>query len=158
MEESVGQVLHSGDVIAERYVIEGLLGKGGMGEVYSARDGRLRRRVAIKTIDAVQSLSHVGRKRLRTEAETVARIGHPGIVTIYDVLEEEGRVLLVMEFVDGVSLREKIATASLPAHEVASVVTAVASALAAAHAVSRRRPPTARSRGALVPNRSRPKV
>ena len=130
-----GESFKTGDVVAERYEILELLGKGGMGEVYAARDRKLRRRVAIKTIlQSASSLGSVGTERLRAEAEMLAQLAHPGIVAVHDVLEESDRVLLVMELIEGTSLRERLKSGPLPVHEVIDIVTALGSALAAAHA------------------------
>ncbi|HEY8089602.1 MAG TPA: serine/threonine-protein kinase, partial [Polyangiaceae bacterium] len=130
-----GESFKTGDVVSERYEILELLGKGGMGEVYAARDRKLRRRVAIKTIlQSATSLGSVGTERLRAEAEMLAQLAHPGIVAVHDVLEESDRVLLVMELIEGTSLRERLKSGPLPVHEVIDVVSAMGSALAAAHA------------------------
>jgi serine/threonine-protein kinase len=129
MGEGAVSGLRVGHVIAGRYVIEKMVGRGGMGEVYAARDLKLRRRVAIKTLRDSGS-----GQRLRREAETVAQLGHPGIVSIFDVIEERGDWILVMELVEGVSLRKRLASGPLPPPEVARLVEQAASALSAAHA------------------------
>ncbi len=120
------------DEIAGRYVIEREIGRGGMGAVYVARDTRLGRRVALKTLAQDTSVAH--RQRLEAEARAVASIEHPGIVTLFDVVEDAGETVLVMELVDGDSLRSIMNDRALSPDEVANVVFEVSEALAAAHA------------------------
>ena len=134
MSDAAGSSLGPGDLVADRYEIVSLLGHGGMGEVYVARDRKLRRRVALKTMLAGGVDESQGAERLRAEAETLAQLDHPGIVAVHDVVEEQGRVHVVMELIDGVSLRKKLRSGPLPPLEVAEIVTALASALGAAHA------------------------
>ena len=120
-----------GDEIAGRYVIEREIGRGGMGAVYAALDKRLGRRVALKTLSDDQSHT---RARLEAEARAVASLEHPSIVTLFDVLEDSGETILVMELVVGESLRKIADVRDLSTEEVATVVYEVADALAAAHA------------------------
>src|SRR5262245_57769465 len=89
-----------------RYGIVALLGKGGVGEVYKARDTRLNRTVAIKVLlqhflDKLQA-----RARFKREAETIAALNHPHICTLYDVGEHEGIEFLVMELLEGETLAQ----------------------------------------------------
>jgi Tfp pilus assembly protein PilF len=121
-----------GDEVAGRYVIEREIGRGGMGAVYAARDQRLGRRVALKTMGD-RADEHV-RQRLEIEARAVASIEHPGIVTLYDVVEDRGETVLVMELVAGQTLREILKMGALAREEVARIVYEVSDALAAAHA------------------------
>src|SRR5262245_7189356 len=88
--------------------ITALLGKGGMGEVYRARDRRLKRDVAIKVLSATLTTHPEHRQRLEREAQAIAALNHPNIVTIYSVEEEEGLLFLTMEFVDGKPLANLI--------------------------------------------------
>ncbi|MFO0617614.1 MAG: protein kinase [Polyangiaceae bacterium] len=125
-------VLSVGDTIAERYVIERPLGQGGMGAVFVARDERLGRSVALKTLLA--SASDIGARRLEAEARAVAALDHPGIVTLFDVVSHGAHLVLVLELVDGASLRDLLANGPLEPAEVARVVSATADALDAAHA------------------------
>ncbi|MEU6172241.1 protein kinase [Streptantibioticus parmotrematis] len=100
-------------LLAGRYALGECLGSGGMGTVWRAEDRTLEREVAVKEITvgtlAGEQLAvlHV---RLRQEARAAARISHPGVVTVHDVLEEDGRPWIVMELVDGRSLEEVVAT------------------------------------------------
>lgn len=87
------------------YILERILGRGGMGEVYAARDDRLQRRVAIKRVRTDRD-DDVRRERLRREARMLARLKHPAIVSIFDIIEQEDGDWLVMELVEGVRLDE----------------------------------------------------
>ena len=78
------------------YVVQGLLGLGGMGEVYRARDTRLGRDVAIKLLPALLSADTVRLRRFKQEARAAAALNHPNICTIHDIGEEAGRTFLVM--------------------------------------------------------------
>src|SRR5690349_5594252 len=86
------------------YQISGLLGAGGMGEVYRARDTRLGREVAIKVLPAEVTASVDRLARFEREARTVAGLTHPNVVTLYSVEEEDGVRFLTMELVEGQSL------------------------------------------------------
>ncbi|HEY1954321.1 MAG TPA: serine/threonine-protein kinase [Polyangiaceae bacterium] len=121
----------AGEQVAGRYVIEREIGRGGMGAVYSARDVRLGRRVALKTIGDTFDLHVI--ERLEIEARAVASIDHPGIVTLYDVVEDRGETVLVMELVGGETLRTILKTRTLAPDEVARIVYEVSDALDAAH-------------------------
>lgn len=99
-------MLTAGDTF-ERYTIDGMLGEGGMGTVYRARDTRLERRVAVKVI-ADTATGSEGRVRLLREAKTAAALDHPNVVSIFDVGEVDGTPYIVMELVLGHTLRELI--------------------------------------------------
>jgi tetratricopeptide (TPR) repeat protein/TolB-like protein/predicted Ser/Thr protein kinase len=94
--------------LADQYDIERLLGQGGMGAVYLARDKTLDRHVAIKVVAAEVASSPVLRERFLQEARVVARLRHPGIVTVYSAGDAGGQLYFAMEFVRGESLRELI--------------------------------------------------
>jgi serine/threonine-protein kinase len=115
------------------YEILGLLGRGGMGVVYKARQLALNRLVALKMILAGLQEDPHGIARFRIEAEAVARLQHPNIVQIYEVGEQEGRPYVALELVDGVSLEDQVADAPLPAHQAAQLVETLARAMHAAH-------------------------
>lgn len=91
-------------VIAEKFHVESILGRGGMGVVYRARQEPLRRNVAIKMILGEFNEDDEFRARFRQEAITVAALTHPGIVQIYDVVSHDGNMCIVMEFVQGRTL------------------------------------------------------
>jgi eukaryotic-like serine/threonine-protein kinase len=116
------------------YEILGLLGAGGMGEVYKARDTRLRRIIALKSLPA-EKIGHPDRKqRFLLEAQAASRLNHPNIVTIYDVLEENGMCFIAMEYVAGTTLEIACAGHGLPLKESLKYAAEIADALAAAHA------------------------
>lgn len=123
-----------GPVIAGRYHVVRPLGEGGMGSVFLARDAELDRDVAIKVLpgDRVTSTDTV--KRFRREAQALARLSHPGIVQAFDVGEHDGKPFLVMEYVAGVNLADRLkASGPLPPTRAADVGHQVALALAYAH-------------------------
>ena len=116
-----------------RYQLAELLGRGGMGEVYSARDTELNRVVAIKFL-APQKLGSSGTvDRLIQEARAASALNHPGIVTVHEVIRSEDSLAIVMERVDGMALRN-LSGKPNPAAEVARLGNQIAEALAAAHA------------------------
>ncbi|WP_407642656.1 serine/threonine-protein kinase [Actinokineospora alba] len=126
-------------LIAGRYRLQSRVGVGGMGEVWQAFDERLSRVVAVKPLVLAPGLSDEqadqARRRAIREGRIAARLQHPGAVTVYDVAEDDGRPVLVMEYVPGRSLAEIIAErGTVPAAEVAAIGAQVAAALAAAHA------------------------
>src|SRR5258706_5347066 len=97
-------MLNPGDRI-DRYVIEALIGEGGMGRVYSARDERLDRRVALKLLVVDETDGSEGRARFLREARAAATIDHPNIVHVYDVGEAPSGPYIAMELVAGTPLR-----------------------------------------------------
>jgi eukaryotic-like serine/threonine-protein kinase len=118
-----------------RYEIEAHEAEGGMGDVYVARDPRVKRRVAVKLLKKLYSLDPGVRRRFEQEAEAVAALEHPAIVPVYDFGEHDGMLYIVMRYVGGGTLRDRIkARGPLPLRDVAGVVERVAEALAAAHA------------------------
>ncbi len=114
------------------YVIVRLVGKGGMGEVYLARDPRLGRKVAIKVLPLALFDDHAGIERLRREARAASLLNHPNILTVYDFGEQDELQYMVSEFVEGISLRERIGRLSV--EEAINYARQVGQALAAAHA------------------------
>ena len=117
------------------YKLERRLGRGGMGEVYLARDTQLDRPVAIKLLLAAHADNEMLVQRFQREARAVARLSHPNIVQIFSVGEEDGLPYLVMEYIQGVSLQEMMrGVERLPWSRVVSICGQVASALDCAHA------------------------
>ena len=117
-----------------RYQIVSLLGEGGMGRVYRARDTRLDRDVAIKIlaleiVPGVQSL-----RNFEQEARNASALNHPNILTIHEVGEQQGIRFIVSEFIDGPTLARKLAAGPLDAVAALDVAIQVASGLVAAHA------------------------
>src|ERR1700686_3537852 len=92
--------LAAGDKLGP-YEIAGLIGTGGMGEVYRARDPRLRRDVALKVLPTEVSRDPTRRQRFERESRAVAALNHPNIVSIHDVGEDRGVYFMVTELVDG---------------------------------------------------------
>jgi hypothetical protein len=116
------------------YRILGVLGRGGMGVVYKARQISLNRFVALKLIASGPEGQDEQRARFRTEAEAVARLQHPHIIHIYEVGETAGCAYLVLEYLAGGSLAALIKPGPLPAHTAAQLVRSIAGAVAYAHA------------------------
>ncbi len=127
--------LADGQVFAG-YTVERLLGAGGMGEVYLARHPRLPRQEALKVLSAAVSADDEYRQRFNLEAEMVAGLVHPNIVTIHDRGDFEGQLWIAMEFVDGTDASRLLTDKypkGMPAAEVARIVGSVAEALDYAH-------------------------
>ena len=115
------------------YEIVSLLGAGGMGEVYRARDPRLKREVALKVLPEVAAVDADRRERFTREALAVAALNHPHIVTIHSVEDAGSAVFLTMELVEGRSLAEALPATGLPIDRVLTIGIAVADATSAAH-------------------------
>src|SRR5207244_2108805 len=115
------------------YEIQAALGAGGMGEVYKARDTRLDRAVAIKVLPAHLSDDPDLRERLEREARAVAALNHPHICTLHDVGHQEGIDFLVLEFLDGETLGERLTKGALPLDEALAIAIQVTDALDKAH-------------------------
>jgi serine/threonine protein kinase len=115
------------------YTIIALLGQGGMGVVYRARDERLQRDVAIKVLPPGLLSDEPAKGRFRKEALALARLSHPNIAAVFDVGEQDGMDYLVMECVPGQTLSQKMRSQELPAKEILSLGVQVAGALEEAH-------------------------
>src|SRR3979490_2300737 len=96
------------------YEIQSPLGAGGMGEVYRARDTRLERDVAIKVLPANLSSDPNLRQRLEREAKAVSRLSHPHICTLHDIGHQDGIDFLVMEYLEGENLEQRLKKGPLP--------------------------------------------
>jgi eukaryotic-like serine/threonine-protein kinase len=116
------------------YRIAEKIGAGGMGEVYRAHDEHLSRDVAIKVLPSGTLGDQSARRHFRNEALALSKLNHPGIATIYDFDTQDGVDFLVMEYIPGIMLSEKLAGRPLPEKEVIALGTQLAEALAAAHA------------------------
>src|SRR5215470_8998586 len=121
---SVGTQLGSHEIIA-------LLGKGGMGEVYRARD--LKREVALKILPEEFSRDADRVSRFQREAEVLASLNHPNIAGIHDLAEASGARYLVLELVEGETLADRIARGPIPAEDALEIAKQICEALEAAH-------------------------
>ena len=115
------------------YRIHEKIGQGGMGEVFLAEDTSLHRNVALKFLPTGMQQDLSAHKRFLREAHSAAVLDHPYICSIHEVGESEGRDFIVMEYVDGPTLRDKLALGPLPQREALQIATEVAEALEAAH-------------------------
>jgi serine/threonine protein kinase len=122
------------ELVLGEYVLLDLLGRGGVGNVYKARQGRMKRLVALKVIRH-ESLAHPGAlKRFRREIEATARLAHPNVITIHDTGEIDGRHFLVMEYIEGTDLARLVkAQGPLPADVACEYVRQAALGLQHAH-------------------------
>jgi dienelactone hydrolase len=116
------------------YRITATLGEGGMGVVYEAEDLRLPRRVALKFLPARHLGDHAARERFEREARAASVLSHPHICVLHDVAEHEGQPFLVMERLQGTSLRDRLQKGLLAGEEILRIGAQVADALDAAHA------------------------
>ena len=115
------------------YRIIAPLAAGGMGEVYSATDTRLGRMVAVKLLPRQFAQDGQALKRFQREARAASALNHPNICTLHDIGEREGQPFLVMELLEGRSLKERLAADPVPAGELAALGVQIAGALEAAH-------------------------
>jgi eukaryotic-like serine/threonine-protein kinase len=116
------------------YHVETLLGAGGMGEVYRARDPRLGRDIAIKVLNEKTSESAGGRARFEREARAAGALNHPNILAVYDFGVDNGRFYIASELVGGESLRERILRGQVPVRELYRIAVQLSDGMAAAHA------------------------
>ena len=117
----------------KHYELLSRIGEGGMGVVYRARDTRLGRTVALKTLHAELSQDVERTRRFEREARIISSVSHPGIATLYDFDRDGDVAFLTMEFVEGPTLRECLARGPLPTQQILECAVQVAEALAAAH-------------------------
>src|SRR5450759_307142 len=115
------------------YEVVSPLGAGGMGEVYKARDTRLERTVAIKVLPSHLSASPEVRQRFEREAKTISQLSHPHICALYDVGNQDGVEYLVMEFLEGETLADRLAKGALPLEQTLRYGAEIADALDKAH-------------------------
>src|SRR5688572_14796807 len=104
-----------------------------MGVVWLAEDTRLNRKVALKTVKSADADTTEGRQRLMREARAAAALNHPHIATVHDVLDVEGKVIVVFEYVEGDTLGARLHRGPMPIAEAVEIAWQLADALAAAH-------------------------
>ncbi|REJ74153.1 MAG: hypothetical protein DWQ30_21620 [Acidobacteria bacterium] len=124
--------LQVGTLLKQRYRVLALLGGGGMGEVYRAVDQKLERSVAIKRLPPAET-NQEKRLRFEREARAISQLSHPNICALYDVLDVDDQIYLVMEYLEGENLEERLRAGALPPQQVVEVGLGIAAALAHAH-------------------------
>jgi eukaryotic-like serine/threonine-protein kinase len=117
-----------------RYEIRSQLGVGGMGEVYLAEDTRLHRAVALKFLPAEVASDNKRMQRFNQEAHAISALNHPNIITIYEIEQDAPLPFITTEYIEGVTLRDRMAGGRMRLDEALEVAIQTASALAAAHA------------------------
>src|SRR5215467_12410449 len=115
------------------YEIQSALGAGGMGEVYRARDTRLDRTVAIKVLNSSVACSAELKQRFEREARIISRLNHPHICTLHDVGHQDGTDFLVMEYLEGQTLAERLARGALPMPDLLKIAIDILDGLEQAH-------------------------
>src|SRR4029077_15915836 len=118
------------------YRIESLIGVGGMGEVYLARDERLGRKAAVKFLPDSLTTDDTQLSRFKNEARTASALNHPNILTVYEIGAEGNVQFIATEFIEGITLRAALASGRMSADKAVEIGVQVASALAAAHDAS----------------------
>jgi non-specific serine/threonine protein kinase len=121
-----------GKTVSHYKIIE-KLGEGGMGEVYLAKDTKLKRQVAIKFLPEHLTKDKENVERFQREAEATAALNHPNIVTIHDVIEEDGHLCIVMEYIEGKSLRDVINEYNLEQDKIVEIISQLSEGLSKAH-------------------------
>jgi non-specific serine/threonine protein kinase len=116
-----------------RYVVSAEIGRGGMGEVFRATDPVMRRNVAIKVVSGKYATEEGGLERFQREVRAVAALNHPNICTVYDAGEYDGRPFLVMELLEGESLRERLDRGLMTAEDIVDIGAQIADGLEYAH-------------------------
>jgi predicted Ser/Thr protein kinase len=131
--DNANDQLRNGQVLADRYRIERVIGRGGMAEVYQGHDDRLARPVALKVLHARFGSDPDLRRRFEEEAKAAAMVSHPNIVAVYDAGEDDSKAFIVMELVNGETLHDLIGRGPVPSALARSIGGQVLDALGAAH-------------------------
>ena len=156
LDASVAPPIEPGTEV-DHFKVVRLIGRGGMGEVYLARDTQLGRKVALKVVHPKQIGSPDAARRFLMEARATARFSHPNIITIYGVGEHNGQPYVALEYLEGETLRERFTDQAASVRETARLGLAIAEALAEAHnhGVLHR---DLKSDNVLIPKDGRPRV
>ncbi len=125
--------LQAAPVRIGRYTVERKLGQGGMGVVYAARDERLERTIALKTLSGLAT-DDTARQRLWREARAAASVNHPNICQIYEIGEDDGRLFIAMELLEGEVLADRLRRGALSTAEAVPIALGILAALSALHA------------------------
>jgi serine/threonine protein kinase/tetratricopeptide (TPR) repeat protein len=128
------KILVKGSLVAGKYQIGELMGRGGMGVVYKAEDTKLRRAVALKFLPEELAYDHHAVERFQREARAASALNHPHICTIYDIDESEGQHFMALELLEGKTLREYILAKRLDIDQIIDLGIQISSGLEAAHA------------------------
>jgi len=131
--DTVQKIMSEGSLFAGKYRILGVLGQGGMGIVYQAEDTKLKRTVALKFLPAELSRYPEAKERFIREAQAAAVLDHPNICTVHEAEEAEGVTYIAMAYVEGQSLREKIAKKPMDIDQAVDIALQAAEGLEAAH-------------------------
>jgi eukaryotic-like serine/threonine-protein kinase len=115
------------------YRVESLIGVGGMGEVYLARDEQLGRKAALKLLPDSLTIGETQLSRFKNEARSASALNHPNILTVYEIGSEGNRQFIATEFIEGITLRASLARGRMNPHAALEIAVQVASALSAAH-------------------------
>src|SRR4029450_7410591 len=122
-----------GGKLIGHYRIASLIGIGGMGKVYLARDERLGGKAALKLLPVSLTIDDAQLSRFKNEARTASALNHPNILTVYEIGAEGNVQFIATEFLDGVTIRASLACGRMNPHRALEIAVQVASALAAAH-------------------------
>ena len=130
--------ISSGTLLADKYRIAEVVGRGGMGIVYKAEDTQLKRNVALKFLPPELTRYEEARERFILEAQAAAALSHPNICTIHEINEEEGKSFIAMEYVEGQSLKAKIDKGAVESQEALDIAIQIAEGMEEAHKKMRR--------------------